>query len=170
MKQVNLPLDVAKEMYFSKVKSLIQFAKANYTVEELEAKELPKTFKELGKISGFHHEDNDPGDKTSTIVLVPSYNMSTLYNSAQLVFKTEKQADAALALAQLSQLMAVYNDGWIPDWTKRDDKYCILLVKDETTDDICQFIRKFLAFKTAKLRNEFHKNFKDLIEQAKPLL
>lgn len=78
---------------------------------------------------------------------------------------------AMLALCQLIQLRDYYNDGWTPDYNNLSFyKYCIdvALNKINCTTNVVN--QRILAFKTAELRDEFAKNFKDLIEIAKPLL
>ena len=52
MKQVNLSLETAKQMYFSENQALKAFALENYRKEELEKKEFPKTWEELERING----------------------------------------------------------------------------------------------------------------------
>ncbi len=162
MKQVNLPLEVAKKMWVSANECIRDFALANYTKEELEAKELPKSFEELNTIRGFY---TNASASTSTAT-----SADASHRDNKNIFATKEQAEASIALAQLSQLMVVYNDGWIPDWSSDSAKYVIVCHNNAITHDYYQRAQKFLAFKTKELRDEFLKNFKDLIEQAKPLL
>lgn len=75
-----------------------------------------------------------------------------------------------VALCQLIQLRDCYNDGWIPDWTKVYDKYCIYPTKNYICIGINTCVSRILAFKTEAIRDEFLNNFKDLIEIAKHLL
>lgn len=77
---------------------------------------------------------------------------------------------AMLALCQLIQLRDYYNDGWIPNWNAFSTKYCILINANDIDYTITISLKRVLAFKTKELMNEFAKNFKDLIEIAKPLL
>ena len=86
------------------------------------------------------------------------------------VFATSEQAKASLALAQLSQLMRVYNDGWEPNWTNGSEKFIIYFYSGniKTGNMFCN--SAFLAFENGIIRDKFLNNFKDLIEQAKPLL
>ena len=71
---------------------------------------------------------------------------------------------------KLELLRDCYNDGWKADWSKDYGKYVIFRHKKglETTET--PFCVAFLNFKTAELRDKFLKNFKDIIEIAKPLL
>ena len=119
---------------------------------------LPEKYEDLNTIDGFYVDAHS----------VIGYHLggSNNYN----VFKTKEQAKACIALAQLSQLMHVYNEGWIPDWSKNDLKYVILFFENNIKLDLCCKIQQFLAFASPNIRNEFLKNFKDLIMQAKPLL
>ena len=78
---------------------------------------------------------------------------------------------AFLALCQLIQLRNYYNDGWIPDYNNLSScKYCIEVNLNKINCTVNVVNQRVLAFKTIELRNEFVKNFKDLIEIAKPLL
>ena len=84
---------------------------------------------------------------------------------------SRKYAEAILALCQLIQLRDCYNDGWQPDWTKSSvKKYCIYPNAGNITTGILKTANEALFFKTEELMDEFLKNFRDLIEIAKPLL
>lgn len=82
----------------------------------------------------------------------------------------KKYAEAMLALCQLIQLRDCYNDGWVPDWNKSTQKYCIEIVENTIAKFIYTNTSKILTFKTLELRDKFLENFRDLIEIAKPLL
>ncbi len=76
-----------------------------------------------------------------------------------------------IALARLEILRDVYNDGWVPDWIDLDeDKYVIGFNRGARTTFDTITASDILAFRTPELRYEFHSNFSELIEQAKPLL
>jgi len=125
-------------------------------------KELPKTWEELNKIDGWYTNMNSR--LTSTF---EAYTEDRNKNN----FVTEKQAEASLALAQLSQLREVYRQGWVPDW--RDDntgKWCILSKKRDYVINTSCTISYFLSFQSKEIALEFLKNFYGLIEQAGPLL
>lgn len=59
---------------------------------------------------------------------------------------------------------------WKPDWNNISDKHCIYVVGMEMWLKECQTRQCNLAFPTAKIRDAFYENFKDLIEQCKELL
>jgi len=124
--------------------------------------ELPKSWEDLYEVGGWFvdfHSD-----------VVTSGSMRT-GDSVKNRFPTKEEAEACLALAQLCQLRDRYNSGWKPDWkNEKELKYVIEIfwgniVKREYD---CRY--KVLAFKTEELRDEFLKNFRELIWIAKPLL
>jgi len=161
MKQVNLSLETAKQMYFSENQALKAFALENYSKIELEKKEFPKTWEELERISGTY--------LTIEGNLIHANDFEAkIFNKN--IFKTEEQAKAAIAMAQLSQLMHVYNDGWVANWADSNSKYTIEIFRECVYSSSYCETRKFLAFKTSEIRDEFLKNFKSLILEAKPLL
>lgn len=59
---------------------------------------------------------------------------------------------------------------WKPDWNNISDKHCIYVVGGEIWLKECQTRQCTLAFPTAEMRDTFHENFKELIEQCKELL
>jgi len=92
-------------------------------------------------------------------------------DSNRNTFPSKEEAIAAIALAQLCQLRDRYNDGWKPNWEiTSSDKYVIYYGNGRICKHACSTVSSPLAFKTAELRDEFLNNFRDLIEQAKPLL
>jgi len=123
---------------------------------------LPTSWEELEVVKGYY-VDSDNGRSFQR-------QGETKYNGSKTTFATQEQADASIALAQLSQLMKVYNDGWTPNWEDDTQKwvlyfYCGMITTASSYNQSC-----FLAFKTEKISGKFCKNFNDLIEQAKPLL
>jgi hypothetical protein len=85
-------------------------------------------------------------------------------------FATNEQVLAVDAMRKLSQLMAVYNDGWIPDYKDNTDKYGLYFESERIIIGYLVNCRCFLIFKTKEIAKEFLENFKDLILIAKPLL
>jgi len=130
--------------------------------------EFPQ-WEKLGLIGGY-----SPNSEAST-----TYRLnSALYPYSKILFATKEQAEASIALAQLSQLMKHVNDGWEPDWHNEDQfKYCIgyfgekAWVSDLRLAKDARFIaRYFLTFPTEAKAYGFLKAYRDLIEKAKPLL
>ena len=125
-------------------------------------KELPKSWEELSEFDGWKINED------SNLILC---TRCSLHNFNRNIFATKEQAEASIAMAQLSQLMKVYNDGWTPNWSDiTEGKYFIYFQKHEITCSAASISNHFLAFKTDELRSKFLENFRDLIEQAKPLL
>jgi hypothetical protein len=139
--------------------------KENSTFEQIVfkeiKKELPKTWEELKLISGYY------SNMHSSIIDV-DYNDAI--NGNQNIFATEEQAKASIALAQLSQLREVYRNGWVPNWLDDKYKFCIELYANEMNKDYYYSQNNFLSFQDKETRDLFFENFKDLIEQAKPLM
>ncbi len=123
---------------------------------------LPKTWEELNKINGFFVHSGSAD-------IITTSDVKSIHGNRN-IFATKEQAEAAIALAQLSQLMQVYNNGWVPDWTDSKYKYIIELSKGEPRVVQNCTLSAFLAFKNIELAETFLKNFKDLITIAKPLL
>jgi hypothetical protein len=86
------------------------------------------------------------------------------------ILPSKKYAEAIRALCQLIQLRDCYNDGWEPDWTSGQRKYCLVVSQNKITKQTLLAENKIMGFKTEELRDKFLENFKDLIEIAKPLL
>jgi hypothetical protein len=126
-----------------------------------ELKELPKTWEELGNINGFWVCENSD---------IYMHNKACLTDGNKNIFKTEEQAKASLALAQLSQLRDVYRASWVPDWDNVDIKYCIYFTNKTANVNILATSNEFLSFQDKKTAELFLENFRDLIEQAKPLM
>ena len=128
-------------------------------VFKLTKKELPKSWDELKWIKGFK---------------VGEYNMivnkkGATYNFNANLFATKEQAEASIALAQLSQLLAVYKDD-----EKTASSYFIKFYEDGEPYVFNMFVNQqmqsFLSFKDLGTAELFLTNFKDLILTAKPLL
>lgn len=86
------------------------------------------------------------------------------------ILPNKEYAEAILALCQLIQLRECYNDGWMPDWTRVNNKYTIYTTNNILVRNINTNVSCILAFKTEEIRDKFLSNFRGLIEIAKPLL
>jgi hypothetical protein len=124
-------------------------------------KELPKRWKDLKEINGFYV---DVLSKIMNTAETPTEDQN------QNVFRTEGQAKAAIALAKLSHLIYIYNDGWTPDYTNGNYGFAIGFFMGKIIKIECQGSSYFLTFKTEALRDEFLLHFEELILEAKPLL
>lgn len=83
------------------------------------------------------------------------------------VFATQKQAQSALAMAQLSQLMADLGDECDVDWnhTFNYNKHIIYRSKNILAKNFVHSTYSFLAFKTESVRDAFLEKHKELIKQ-----
>jgi len=92
------------------------------------------------------------------------------------IFKTRKQAEASIAKAMLSQLVADYNGDWSPNWEEEKNlewydktaKSIILPICGEPSYEILETRDKisFLAFPTKKRAKKFAEFHKELIEKS----
>jgi hypothetical protein len=124
-------------------------------------KALPKTWEDLKALSGCYvGRDCDLVKVTDAVIDSDNRN----------VFKTEEQAKAAIALAQLSQLRDDYRQGWIPDYTNGLEKQVIVFDDDKPKIALTWGNGCFLSFPSIEIAAEFLNNFLDLINQARPLL
>lgn len=172
-RKIEIDINTAKEWYNSNNKSLKLVALQAFSEQELKGF-LPKTWKEycnneyrkgyyidIESNIRFFSEDND------NIKLSPNYDKNR--------FETEKDAEAHLALMQLHVLRDTYRDyyqkGWKPDWNSdKEYKYCVVFYKQKADVTYQCYEERFLSFPTYKLAQQFLKNFRDLIEQAKDLI
>lgn len=159
-KNIKLSLDKARKMY-GKNPEMDELLLANFTKEELTKKELPKSLGELNRISGYYLKNKDDHffgiGKCS-----PAEPLEGYYD----VFATEKQAKSALAMAQLSQLKAIYNGDWIEDWSDPNSAKIVIFRKNnKITADTFYCNHCFLTFKSEEIRDEFLKNFEPLIKE-----
>jgi hypothetical protein len=160
-KTIKLSLDQAISMY-GKSKEMDELLLANFSKEELTNK-LPASWKGLNPtfFNGYVIDGRKPSN-----IRVSSSPITGLNDSYKPVFATEKQAKSALAMAQLSHLLKAYNGDWEPDWSSSAmPKCCICCGSNKIHYHTYFNYYTFLAFKTAKLRDEFLKNFEGLIKQ-----
>lgn len=157
MKNIQLSVEQAREL-LGKNPEIDKIIRANFTEEELFPKPtLPKSWEELRTVDGYFI------NPYSAIVEIGC--LST-YCFAKNTFATEKQAQSALAMAQLSQLIKVYNGGWVADYNDNDQpKYAIIRYGDKLKSDYFYDTFNFISLRTSELRDEFLKNFEPLIKQ-----
>lgn len=132
-------------------------------VQEEKPKALPKTWEELITVEGHYLSSGSYVSNCKGAAKEQNRN----------VFVTIEQTKAAVALAQLSQLREVYRQGWVPDWTDDTNayqKWCIDYVEGKPEVDVWRTREFFLSFQSKEIAEEFLENFRDLIEQARPLM
>ena len=158
MREIKISIETAQRWANGTDEELKGLALGTYP--ELAKKELPKSWEELEIINGYWVDEIC---STLETAIEPQ-------NHNRNVFATKEQAEASIALAQLSQLREVYRNGWVPDFSDSNKKYCIFIIEDKITTDWFKITNCFLSFQDAKTKDLFLENFRDLIEKAKPLM
>lgn len=156
MKQINIEIPKGYEIDLEKsdlTKGVVAFKKI--------ATQLPKTWEELNEIKGWYCKSNSEVDMARSIYLVAEYKST---------FVTQEQAEASIALAQLSQLREVYRQGWVPNWVCNKTKWCVVFLDSHIVLERWVSTHHFLSFQTEEIAKEFLYNFRDLIKQARPLM
>jgi hypothetical protein len=162
-RNIKISLETAKRWFNGTDKELQELAGQTYP--ELAKKELPKTWKELGNVKGYYINTFGEVKKFTDM-------QSDMDDCDKNVFATKEQAEASIALAQLSQLREVYRDGWVADYKEPlQMKYTITFYEDKLSKSSQHnTMHNFLSFQDQETRDLFLENFRDLIEQAKPLM
>lgn len=158
MREIKISLEIAQRWANGTDEELKGLALQTYP--ELAKKELPKSWEQLGMISGSWIDYNSN--------IFSGSGISCTQNSENTFF-TAEQAEASKALAQLSQLREVYRNGWMPDWTNKKNKHSIAFFKNKINIEYHNTYCQFLSFQDAETRDLFLDNFRELIEKIKPL-
>lgn len=158
-RNVKISLETATRWYNGTDNELKELAIQTYP--ELAKKELPKSWEDMKDIKGYY----------VNLESCPEIVDGLTYEDNKHIFATKEQAEASIALAQLSQLREVYRNGWVPDQGDDDTfKYCIEFYDNKIYKDTYTNAAQFLSFQDEETRDLFLENFKDLIETAKPLM
>lgn len=125
-------------------------------------KGLPKTWEELKEVTGFYVTANSSTSKVEK---------GDAADSNRNLFVTLEQAEASIALAQLSQLREIYRQGWVPNWkASRQLKYSMDFKEGKYTPYHWRITPRFLTFQSEEVAEKFFNTFADLIEKASPLM
>jgi hypothetical protein len=126
-------------------------------------KELPRTWEGLGGLNGYFVD-------VDCQVIQPNWT-SIIHEHNRNIFATKEQAEASIALAQLSQLREVYRQGWKPDWSDTNQiTWGIFFDKDKSRVTSFSNFNHFFSFQSKEIASQFLENFRDLIEKARPLM
>lgn len=123
-----------------------------------EKKEYSKTWDDIKMLTGFFVGTN------SKIYTHHNYDGCTHNRN---LYATENQAKAALAEAQLSQLLKeIYKgEGWKPNWENNEQmKHCIIFDAKRITQVRRLSYSAFIALPTQELAEQFLENHRELIE------
>lgn len=129
-------------------------------------KELPKTYEECFKQLG-EGEILESAFSISRAINMEKCNDIKRFSD---VVPTG-YAKPLLAFCQLLVCREVYRQGWKPDWNNfKIDKYYIEYVENRIITGVRVAQACVLSFQSAKVRDMFLENFRDLIEEAKELI
>ena len=150
---------------------LVQIGEGKWEQRKIERK-LPKTWEEFCKTHPIKEDEYylDPGVGVAAFGKLPEpFKSRTTYNRD--ILPNKETAEAFLALMQLIQLRDCYNENWVPDWEDSEErKYVIVINENKIESSHLSTTSCPLAFRTEERRDLFIKNFRDLIEIAKPVL
>lgn len=142
---------------------MIDEEKSTFTCIIFKPKPKKLQWEDFGEVKGFFI-DSDSQLKYHVINESNCKNKNT--------WPTREEAKAALALSQLCQWRDKYNEGFKPDFTEQMNTSYIIyyngnsFIRSSSTHTFPTIFR----FKDAETRDKFYKDFKDLLEEAIPLL
>jgi hypothetical protein len=142
VKATIMDLDYAKDIY-------------NQNYDEICALYFPADLLKINKrISGFYV--NYETGTTQSVTDAPSEKSIS-------VVRTHDQLLGNIALCQLSHILEVYREGWKPDWSDDNVKWCIGTVKNEFIIETYIHKRAILSFQTETKAKYFLDKKIDLI-------
>ena len=166
---IKLTLEKAKEFY-KKGGEFKDLALSAFTKEELEKKELPTTWEEFCESYNIRPNEYFINLRCDIAPAPDGYEREV--GADRDVLPSKEAAEAHLALMQLHQLRDCYRQGWEPNWTDGEDKYCIVRSYNDTNHLVAAYkgAKVFLSFQSADIARLFLKNFRGLIEAAGDLV
>jgi hypothetical protein len=167
MKTITLSLELAKEMYLSGNEQLKKLALENYSKEELEKAQRPNTVLGMPLANTFYVGTASYVEKIRSITSTGGVDCNS--------WNTHEEAEACLALAQLTRLRDAWNGELLHewcDWSNDYYKYTVYFCGNKIKSGVSSQISQPLAFKTSELAQAFiaDPEILKLINQAKPLL
>ena len=129
---------------------------------------LPESWEEFCKLYPIKEGESYIEDKYCNTP--PLADQKRNPNNGKNILPSIEAANAHLALMQLHQLRDCYRQGWVPNRSDKNFKYCICLYDNEYKTIQILERSHFLTFQSMELAEKFLKNFKDLIKQAGDLI
>ncbi|MGL5913091.1 MAG: hypothetical protein ACRCZB_02915 [Bacteroidales bacterium] len=128
-------------------------------------KEFPKTWEECIEVGKTYYYINTisaiKDEKITEDRYLPvNRNLMTSY----------KTAEAMRAFIMLITARDAYRNGWVPDWSNDERKYCISSRMNKIEIGNYTYYSEPISFQSREVRDAFFENFKDLLEEAKELL
>ena len=110
--------------------------------------------------------------KDSYVVDMYGNVRTTTFSDAPVVgeFEDKEGARVFAAFSKLIKLRKNWVGDWKPDWTKVGYKFTIINKDNNVCRGATSDMGRSISFPTVEMRDEFFDTFKDLLEQAKPLL
>lgn len=155
-KQITLTIEQAREM-LGKDPAMDQLIRANFSEDELNPKPvLPKRWEDLETVDGWYVDE---------VSGVRDF-YGTTRDVNKNVFATEQQARSfGIIYPQLTQLMKVYRNGWEPDWSVANAKYCVALQEGKLMVVTVFISNQPITFPTADIAEQFLTDHRDLITE-----
>ena len=110
--------------------------------------------KQAIKINGFYL------DSVSNDIRIKN---KAMYDDRFGIVHTHDQATGVVAFCYATHILARVNQGWEPDWTAPNSKWCVQSVKCKIVVKRVFYTSCFLAFETEKKAELFLKEYKQLI-------
>lgn len=150
--------------------TLVKVSDNEYKVVKKE-KKLPDTWEEFCEMNPIKPEEAYVSSNGNIIVIEGLIIKSKIRYPEQFCnfLPSKEKAEAIIALCQLIQLRDCYNDGWVPDWSTNNTKYCISLGEKGWFTSKSGTYQNIFAFHSEELRDKFFENFRDLLDKIKPL-
>ncbi|MGL5980180.1 MAG: hypothetical protein ACRCZY_04740, partial [Phocaeicola sp.] len=128
-------------------------------------KELPKTWEECIEVGKTYYYIGT----ASTIEKAKIAEDEHLPSNRNLM-TSHKTAEAMRAFTMLITARDVYRNGWVPDWSNEEVKYCVVIGMNKIEVGNFTYYSDPLSFQSEEITCKFIENFKYLIEEAKELL
>ena len=128
---------------------------------------------EIERVSSWKEYCDMMKGKDSYVVDMYGNVRTTSFSDAPCVgeFEDKEEARVFAAFSRLLKLRKKWIRDWKPDWTNtNEEKFAIVYDHNKIEDGFFYCHSHPLSFPTSEMRDEFCKIFKDILEQAKPLL
>ena len=167
-RNVKISLDKAREWY-NKGGELKELALSAFTEKEITESALPNTWEEFCKIYPVKDDEWFIDGNSNINLLKKGIRYNTIHRN---VLPSLQAAKAHRALMQLHQLRDCYRQGWLPDWSKNNNKikWCIMFDTDTFKVKSEIYCNRFLSFQSKEIAEKFFNNFKGFIETAGDLI
>lgn len=156
-KTITLTIEQARKM-LGKDPAMDQLIRANFTEDELNPQpKYPKRWEDLGRIEGYY---------VSSVAVICSPLNDVVAKANRHVFATEQQAKSfGIIYPQLTQLMKVYRNGWVPDWGVSKTKYCVVMDGNNLAVYRLDNTIFPLSFPSSEIAEQFLTDHRDLITE-----